>query len=174
MYFIGLIFWTLMKYCRAKSLWPGNAIWEPTTWPSLVQVINGSVPVWCWLTVIWTLKIKPYHNAKFQIKMHLKMLYAKCLPFCSMALLLALRLRQNGHHFADDRLKCIFFNENVSISINISLKFDPKGPNNNIPALVQIMAWHRPGDKPLSELKMVSFQTQKWITWPQWVNSVDK
>ena len=27
----------------------------------------------------------------------------------------------------------------------------PKGPINNIPALVQIMAWPRPGDKPLSE-----------------------
>ena len=27
----------------------------------------------------------------------------------------------------------------------------PKGPINNILALVQIMAWRRPGDKPLSE-----------------------
>ena len=36
-------------------------------------------------------------------------------------------------------------------SIKISLKFVRKGPINNIPALVQTMAWHRPGDKPLSE-----------------------
>ena len=43
-----------------------------------------------------------------------------------------------------------FFNENVQISIEISLRFVPKGPINNIPALVQIMAWRRPGDKPLS------------------------
>ena len=28
-------------------------------------------------------------------------------------------------------------------SIKISLKFVPKGPINNIPALVQITAWHR-------------------------------
>ena len=34
----------------------------------------------------------------------------------------------------------IFFNENVTISIEISLKFVPKGPINNDPALVQIMA----------------------------------
>ena len=34
------------------------------------------------------------------------------------------------------------------ISINIWLKFIPKGPINNIPALVEIMAWCRPGDKP--------------------------
>ena len=58
-----------------------------------------------------------------------------------------LRSRQNGQHFADDIFKCIFLNENVSISIEISLMFVPKGPINNIPAFVQIMAWRRPGDK---------------------------
>ena len=50
--------------------------------------------------------------------------------------------------------KCIFLNENICISIKISLKFVPKLQINNIPALVQIMAWHRPGDKPLSEPMM--------------------
>ena len=47
---------------------------------------------------------------------------------------------QNGRHFADGIFKRIFLNENVWISIKISLKFVPKGPINNIPALVQIMA----------------------------------
>ena len=61
-----------------------------------------------------------------------------------------LRPRQQGRHFPDDILKCIFLNENTWISIKISLKFVPKGPINNIPALVQIMAWRRPGPKPLS------------------------
>ena len=42
----------------------------------------------------------------------------------------------NGHHFPDDIFKWIFLNENVWISINISLKFVLKGPINNIPALV--------------------------------------
>ena len=37
-----------------------------------------------------------------------------------------------------------FFNENTRISIDISLKLVPKGPINNSPALVQIMAWRRP------------------------------
>ena len=36
--------------------------------------------------------------------------------------------------------KCNFLNENVWISITISLKFVPKDPINNIPTLVQIMA----------------------------------
>ena len=70
-----------------------------------------------------------------------------------------LRPRQNGPHFPDDIFKWIFLNENVWIPIEISLKFLPKGPINNIPALVQIMAWRRPDDKPLSETMMVSSPT---------------
>ena len=51
-----------------------------------------------------------------------------------------LRLRQYGHHFPDDIFQWIFLNENVWISITNSLKFVPKGPINNTPSLVQIMA----------------------------------
>ena len=83
-----------------------------------------------------------------------------------------LRPRPNGRHFADDIFKCIFLNENVCIPIKISMKFVPKGPINNIPALVQIMAWRRPGDKPLSEPMMVSLTTHICVTRPQWVNII--
>ena len=83
-----------------------------------------------------------------------------------------LRLRQNGRYFPDDIFKWIFFNENVWISINISLKFVPRGPINNIPTLVQVMAWCRPGDKPLSELMMVRLPTHICVTRPQWVKLV--
>ena len=83
-----------------------------------------------------------------------------------------LRPRQNGRHFADDIFKYIFLNENVWIPIKISLKFVPKGRTNNIPALVQIMAWRRPGDKPLSEPMMVSLPTHICVTRPQWVNAL--
>ena len=79
--------------------------------------------------------------------------------------------RQNGRHFADDTFKRIFLNENVRISIKISLKIVPKGPINNIPALVQIMAWHRPGDKPLSEPMMTRLPSLICVTRPQWVNN---
>ena len=44
------------------------------------------------------------------------------------------------------------------MSIEIPLKFVLKGPVNDIPALVHIMTWHRPGDKPLSEQMMVCLQ----------------
>ena len=52
-----------------------------------------------------------------------------------------------------------FCNENVSTSIKILLRFVPKGPINNTPALVQIMVWRRPGAKPLSEPMMASLLT---------------
>ena len=58
---------------------------------------------------------------------------------------------ENGRYFPDDIFKCLFLNETAWISIKISLKFLPKGPINNIPALVQIMAWRGQGNKPLSE-----------------------
>ena len=39
-------------------------------------------------------------------------------------------------NFPDDIFKCIFLNENVLISLKISLKFVPNVQINNIPALV--------------------------------------
>ena len=63
-----------------------------------------------------------------------------------------------------------FLNENVWIPIKISLKVVPKGHMNHIPALVQIMVWCRPGDKPLSEPIMISLQTHICVFRPQWVN----
>ena len=65
-----------------------------------------------------------------------------------------LRLRQDVRHLPDDIFKWIFLNENVWILIKITLNFVAKGPINNIPALVQIMAWCRPGDKPLADPMM--------------------
>ena len=78
-----------------------------------------------------------------------------------------LRPRQNGRHFKDGILKCIFFNENVWISITISLNVVPGGPISNIPSLVQIMAWRRPSAKPLSEPMMVGLPTHICVTRPK-------
>ena len=89
----------------------------------------------------------------------------------SSELINILRQRQNGRHFADYTFNRIFVNETFRISIRFSLKFVPKGPNNNIPALVQIMAWRRPGDKPLSEPVMVSLLTHICVTRSQWVKA---
>ena len=43
---------------------------------------------------------------------------------------------QNGRHFADDIFRSVFVNETFCILIRISLKFVPKGPIDNNPALV--------------------------------------
>ena len=45
----------------------------------------------------------------------------------------------------------IFFNEKCCIMIKISLRYVCRVSIDNNPALVQIMAWRRTGDKPLSE-----------------------
>ena len=91
-------------------------------------------------------------------KMHLNMSSAKWWPFCLGLNVLReimpchhvlsfylcgwqdtsvyIEAETNGRHFAYDIFKCIFLNENVLISIKISLKFVPKGQINNIQALV--------------------------------------
>ena len=59
----------------------------------------------------------------------------------------------------DDIFKSIF-NESVWISITtctISLEFIPKGPIDYKLALVQVVAWHQTGEKPLPESMMTQF-----------------
>ena len=119
-----------------------NTIW-------VVHFINitDCALIWCWISTNYVNKalIKCSFHAYFNI----------------------LRPRQNGRHFPYDIFKCIFVNGNVWISIRISMKFVPKGPINNIPALVQIMAWRRPGDKPSSEPVMISLLAHICVTRPQ-------
>ena len=64
---------------------------------------------------------------------------------------------QNVRHFADNIFKYIFINEKFCILIRISLKCVPKSPIHNKSALVQVMAWHRTGDKPLPESMLTQF-----------------
>ena len=78
--------------------------------------------------------------------------------------------RQNGRRFAGDSFKRNFLNENIRNSFKIALKFVPKGSTNNVPVLVQVMSWCRPGDKPLSEPMMARLPTHICVARPQWVN----
>ena len=97
-------------------------------------------------------------------------IYLWMLPMINRIDVNMLKPRQNDRHFPDDISKCIFFNENVWIAMNIQLKFVPKGPVNNIPVLVQWMVWHRPGNKPLSEPMMLRLSMHICIIQPRWVN----
>ena len=120
------------------------------------QRIGGEHRGWLWgLSPQWTL---------LSLLSTCPIFYSSLCQSCN-----TLRPRQNGRHFPDNIFKCIFLNESIWIAIEISLKFVPKGPINNIPALVQIMAWHRPGDKPLSEPMLVCLLTHICVTRPQWV-----
>ena len=71
----------------------------------------------------------------------------------------------------DHIFECLFLNENIIISIQISLKFIPKGPINNSPALIQTMARRRPGGKPLSEPMLVRLLAHVCVTRPRRINS---
>ena len=107
------------------------------------------------------------------IIMIIKMIYiyhACTLPaFHPLIAINTLRPRPNGRHSADHPFRRIFLNETVRISIEISLKLFPKDEMNNIPALAQIMAWRRPGDKPLSEPMTLRLPTHICVTLSQWV-----
>ena len=48
-------------------------------------------------------------------------------------------------------------NEKFCILIQVSPNFFSKGPIDNKAVLVQIMAWRRTGDKPLSEQALTQF-----------------
>ena len=81
-----------------------------------------------------------------------------------------LRPRQRGHHFPDDIFKCI---QIYVFKLRFQwVLFVPKGPIDNIPTLVQMMAWRRPGDKSLSEPMMDNLRTHICVTRSQWVNSL--
>ena len=79
-----------------------------------------------------------------------------CRMMCyyEIQLISTLRRRQNGRHFEDDILKCIFLNENIWILNKISLKIVPQGTINS---------------KALIELKVTYLLMHICITWHQWV-----
>ena len=132
--------------------------------PCVIKSYNICVLKWVLNHWIFCCVLKDDFTLKYYIVCN------NCSFTLRMFILNTLRLRQNGRHFADDIFKCIFLNENVWIRIKIQLKFVPYDPINNVPALVQIMAWLRPGDKSLSESMKVSLPMHICITRPQWVN----
>ena len=148
-----------------------------------------SIPILVYLIVRQAPGSLPYqgisrHKIEHEVKTDLCISWGRISCTCSISLwrneeimyflhnyfiINTLRLRQDGRHFPDDIFQYIFLNENVWILINISMKFLPKGPNNNNPSLFQVMAWRRSGDKPLCETMMISWLTYICVTRPQWV-----
>ena len=79
----------------------------------------------------------------FQRTSQIILVSVKMIPLChtfpSKDMINTLGPRQNDGHCPED----IFLAENVQILIKMSFKFVLKSSINNIPALVQIMAWRR-------------------------------
>ena len=151
--------------CHARS----NMSWQPLTqWPfgTHTEAMGDIQPCWCWDRIYAGFELGHYCGCRFPSTWLGRAISGQSVDIKVRHSFNTLRPRQ---HFADDTFKCIFLNENVWISIKISLKFVPKSPIDNIPALFQIMAWRRPGDKPLSEAMMVSLLTHICVARPQWV-----
>ena len=146
-----------------NGLTPGRR--QAITWTNIGILLIG--PLWTKFNEM----LIDIHTFSFK-KIHLKMSSGKWRPFClglnvfidkisklvqpmtlhqTINKPLPQRPRQNGRHFADDSFKCIFLSEYYCIFIQISLKFVPKGPVNNNPALIQTMVWWCTGNKPSPE-----------------------
>ena len=127
------------------------------SWPSVVNQQNTD-----WRKQGWPRSMSYLHNRiSYTGKISLHWIRTQIVSSNSLVLSLVystgsytLRLRQNVHHFTDI-FKCSMLNEKVQFFIKISLKHVPKSPINNKSPLVQIMAWCRSGDKPLSKPMMV-------------------
>ena len=162
-----------------KPIWPGHFPWgSQQAWKEPMGPNHLWNPTYIseyWADCVWCVCLwaPTLSLSACSVLVHLCLVSLVLFPshICSTrpSRVNSLRPRRNRRYFADDIFKCIFFNENVWISIKVPLKFDPKSPINNIPALVQIMAWRGPGDKPLSEPMMVNLLTHIWVTRPQWV-----
>ena len=99
-------------------------------------------------------------------------------PCCPVAFAVRICLRLT--HWGRDKLATISqttisnafsWMKMLGFRLKFHWSFFPKGRINNIPLLVQIMAWRRPGDKPLSEPTMVRLSTHICVPRPQWVDN---
>ena len=129
---------------------------QAVTWAKEADIL--SIRPWgaCFNEIL--LEILEFSLKKMHLKSHLRCQAFKCIhtPFIHTHPINPLRLNQIDHEFADI-FKWIFLNENLCILMQISLRFFLKGPINNTPALVQTMAWHWTGGKPLSAPVMAWF-----------------
>ena len=138
--------WLYIKNCPSKTL--------HDQFISIVNIRQKFFPIYCEFQSLPQVLFRHYWHSWH----------------CIVPCVNTLRPRQDVRHFPDNIFKCIFLNENAWILIKISLKFVPYDLINNIPALIQVMVWHRPGGKPLSEPMMVRLPMHICLTQPQWVN----
>ena len=159
---------------------------------NIVNHIRSFEHVWPWAfwtaqkTIKWSLdflhkrpvigKVFSFHDVVMNSE-RFKICLCRFLPtqYCALntsaiwtpclAPLNTLRPRQNGRHLTDAICKCIFLNEDIWISINISLKLCLMVKLTIFQHLFRLWI----GDKPLSQPMMVSLLTHVSVTRLQWV-----
>ena len=113
-----------------------------------------------------------YHSAAW--KWHRLIFFCKkrCSNIAQKSLLQRTRQTLNSQEAANKTHSHLNYGVSiVKICEKLSMSIVPMCPIINIPALVQIMAWRRWGDKPLSEPMMVRLPMHICVTRPQWVNT---
>ena len=140
--------WWIGLRCRfwwrgvVRSVCDGQVALSPND-----DIVRSVITRWIWLVhggKLWVsvVSLPSYEYGSIVSKIVLqRVMLCLIVPYCCFN---SSPLGQNGRHFADDVFKHIFLNENIWIS----LEYVPCGPIDNMSALVQIMAWRRPGDKP--------------------------
>ena len=78
-----------------------------------------------------------------------------------------LRAEQNGDHFAANIFKCIFLCLEWKFEYLDLIYNEACSSINNISSLVQVMAWHQTGAKPLPESMKTKVPDAIWHRWPQ-------
>ena len=165
----------LMSWCRqarSQCLKQRLSCWWPRMWHT--HNVDGNCFRVLYLPTIYNTFVSPIRNMEMdgECAQHGSYKIAVCCHYDTDNFLNTLRPTQNGRHFPDDIFKWLFLNVNGWIPIKISLKFVRKGPVNNIAVLVEILAWRRSGDKPLSETMVVILPTHICVTRPQWVKII--
>ena len=102
----------------------------------------------------WVVRICVYEPEKLQLYMMLNINFQQKHLDLTPSPLDTLGLRQNGWRFAEDIFESFILSDNFCILNQILGKLLDMVPiNKKKTALVQVMAWRRTGDKPLSEPK---------------------
>ena len=139
------------------NVWVTYFVWnfKGTLWNSTQNILPIHWKVW-FLYNIEILRALRFKSSQ---------VFLKRPPGLSTQVVNTLKMRQNGCHCADNIFKCTFLHENWCLLIKILPNFAANGPINNIPSLVQIMAWCWTGTKPLSKPMMYKFTDTYMYHW---------
>ena len=172
-------------YVCHRALWTNvsDVIWRQRYHGSpLAQIMACSLTApghylnQCWLLIS---KILYIHARAIRQQVAILSFYIKSMKTILLKLLAHLPGDNELTHWGRDKMDAISqttFSNTFSwmkifeFRLTFHWSLFPRFQLANVPALVQLMAWRRPGDMPLSEPVIISSPTHICITRPQWVN----